>query len=90
MGSAPVRVLDLASESAWSASVDGAPPRPIVVPGGGYNSDLQPKPWIDGYLLQKSCPESQNMTYRRSFDLPTDELSAGRAVFIEFGGAMMG
>lgn len=45
--SGPVQELDLASDSSWTASVDGAASRPIIVPGGGYNSDMQPEPWID-------------------------------------------
>jgi len=40
-----VLTMDLASDTEWSASVDGAPPRPIKVPGGGYNSDSQEQPW---------------------------------------------
>lgn len=91
MGSRPVWRYDLASDTNWTLSSPCLnAPRPVVVPGGGFNSDLQRKPWIDGYLLQKTCAETQNMTYKRSFDLPADKLLAGRAVFIEFGGVAHG
>ncbi|MBC8372948.1 MAG: hypothetical protein H8E53_05085, partial [Planctomycetes bacterium] len=33
--------VDLASDKAWTLSVDGRTPRAIKVPGGGWNSDLQ-------------------------------------------------
>ena len=36
--SGPIHIVDLASESAWTISLDGGPERPIRVPGGGYNS----------------------------------------------------
>ena len=39
-----VAEIDLASDTAWTASADGAAARPIVVPGGGWNSDRQPAP----------------------------------------------
>ena len=52
MGSAPVVTIDVASTTAWTLTLSGAPPvnttpRFVVVPGGGFSSDLQPKPWID-------------------------------------------
>ncbi len=36
--------INLASDTAWTASPDGREFRPIVVPGGGWNSDKQPSP----------------------------------------------
>ena len=97
-GSSPLHVLDLASSTAWVASVDGAAVRPIIVPGGGYNSDLQPLPWIKGEAVRS------NVTYTRNLSLPPNVIKqvlriyadvgggGGRAaatasgVFIEFGG----
>ena len=35
------REIDLASDTAWTLSVDGGPPRPIKVTAGGWNSDQQ-------------------------------------------------
>ena len=36
--------IDLTSDTAWTLSLDGAAPRPIKVPGGGWNSDQQSPP----------------------------------------------
>lgn len=84
MGTKPLRVLDLASETAWTASVDGATARKITVPGGGYNSDLQPKPWIDGYNAVRD-----NVTYHRKLSNLTHP-GGGGAVLLEFGGVAHG
>jgi hypothetical protein len=56
--------FDLASDSAWKLSVDGGPERPIKVPGGGWNSDLQePRiptmTGVDDFVI-----------YRRSISVP--------------------
>jgi hypothetical protein len=39
-----VQELDLASDTEWSISLDGSPPRPIRVTAGGWNSDQQQPP----------------------------------------------
>lgn len=36
--------IDLTSDTAWTLAIDGAAPRPIKVPGGGWNSDEQSPP----------------------------------------------
>ena len=82
MGSKPLHVLDLASSSAWTVSVDGSTARPITVPGGGYNSDLQPKPWIDGYNAVHD-----NVTYSRKL---TGLKGWSGATLLEFGGVAHG
>ncbi len=82
MGSKPSRVVDLASSSAWTVSIDGSTTRPITVPGGGYNSDLQPKPWIDGYNAVHD-----NVTYFRKLD---GLQSWNGVILIEFGGVAHG
>ena len=38
---AALREMDLASDTAWTLSVDGGAPRPIKVMAGGWNSDRQ-------------------------------------------------
>ena len=81
MGTAPLTSQDLASGTAWTLSVCGGPARPIIVPGGGYNSDLQPKPWIDGYSLQTASDclsnfERLNVTYERLVQVPAATLSS--------------
>ena len=62
----PAEYVDLASDSAWAASVDGAAERSIRVPAGGYNSDLQEPPFIDGVHDVKD-----NVTYTRRLEIPT-------------------
>jgi hypothetical protein len=53
--SAPLASVDLGSSSgsggamSWTAAVDGAAPRSILVPAGGYNSDQQEPPLINAY-----------------------------------------
>jgi len=42
----PVLLLDLASDTEWTLSIDDGELRPIKVPGGGYNSDMQDPPHI--------------------------------------------
>lgn len=90
-GTQPVESVDLASAIAWTVAVDGGARRPIIVPGGGYNSDLQPKPWIDGHTVQ------DNVTYSRVVTLSSPVISrllgtteAGDGgdggVYLEFGG----
>lgn len=39
-----LHVLDLTSDTEWTARLDSGPPRPIRVPGGGWNSDEQAPP----------------------------------------------
>ena len=39
-----LREIDLASDTAWTLSVDNGPPRPIKVTAGGWNSDQQTPP----------------------------------------------
>eukprot|EP01050_Picozoa_sp_SAG11_P003940 SAG11_NODE_237_length_11835_cov_11.023347_4_plen_1312_part_00 len=85
MGSAPGHVLDLASDSAWTASVDGAASRAVVVPGGGYNSDMQPKPWIDGYNAVRD-----NVTYVRKLVGLHAQFAKKGATLLEFGGVAHG
>ena len=73
---APLAVLDLADEGsssssssggntgAWTLSVDGAPPRPILVPGGGFSSDQQAQPWIAQTAVAAA------VVYRRALTAP--------------------
>lgn len=84
-GSEPIQTIDLASSSSWSASVDGKPVRQIRVPGGGYNSDLQEPPFIDGWQGVQS-----NVTYFRTFELPARQSPGAGGAFIEFGGVAHG
>jgi len=58
--------IDLASDTAWSLSLDGGPPRAIKVPGGGWNSDQQ-QPRIDSMSgVNDFC------TYERKLTIPLE------------------
>jgi hypothetical protein len=70
----PLRVIDLASSTAWTASVAGAAPRPIIVPGAGWNSDQQ-NPRIGRDI--------DNVLYQRSITIPA--VVAGQVTKIHFG-----
>ncbi len=81
--------VDLASDTAWTLSIDGAVPRPIKVPGGGYNSDRQDPP-----LIEMSVPTGFHddpgrqavkdyVVYQRSVTIP--EMSPRQVTLVEFG-----
>jgi hypothetical protein len=70
----PLQVVDLASSTAWTASVAGGASRPIIVPGAGWNSDKQ-NPRID--------KDADNVLYQRSIAIPT--VIAGQITKIRFG-----
>ena len=82
--SGPQRLLleDLASDSAWTLSVDDGPTRSIKVPGGGYNSDRQEKPWIN----QASVKD--HVVYRRSITIP--KVIDRQVTVVEFGAVNCG
>lgn len=86
---AALSVIDLASETAWSLSIDGGPARPVKVPGGGYNSDRQPKPWIEmaGEIKTKGHTGTQAVkdfvTYQRALTIP--RVAPDQITLIEFG-----
>ena len=87
----PLWSLDLASATAWRASVDGAMPRGIVVPGGGYSSDLQEKPWINACQDPSIGQVADNVTYTRVFTIDREAFSAAAGggapplILLEFG-----
>ena len=58
----PAKTLDLASETAWQASADGGDFRPIIVPGGGWNSDKQPAPGMRP-LTRHEEPDGAKLNY---------------------------
>lgn len=51
---APLATLDLGALAVWSLSVDGGAARGVSVPGGGYNSDQQARPFIDSLAVKSS------------------------------------
>ncbi len=81
--------IDLASDTAWTLSIDGGAPRRIKVPGGGYNSDQQDPP-----LIEMSVPTGfhddpgrqavkDHVVYERSITVP--RVSDRQVTLLEFG-----
>ena len=79
-----VATIDLASEQAWTLSIDDGPPREIIVPGGGFNSDRQAPPWIEmcGDGPGKRAVKD-HVVYQRKLTIP--KLAAGNAIVLEVG-----
>ena len=78
----PLKVIDLASDSAWTLSIDGAEPRPIKVPGGGWNSDFQSPqiPTMEGV--------NDHVIYEREIVVP--KVIDGQVTKIMFGAVNYG
>jgi len=73
--------IDLASDAAWTLSVDDGPARPIKVTAGGWNSDQQ-EPQIP------TAGVKDHVTYERAIATPAE--ARGRAVKLLFGGCNYG
>ncbi len=56
--------IDLASDTDWTISLDGKPPRPIKVPGGGWNSDRQEP------RIQEMMDVNDYVLYERKITIP--------------------
>ena len=92
--------IDLASETAWQASADDGVFRPIIVPGGGWNSDKQLAPRLrpltkkeeSGKPLindpDRSVVVKDHVAYRRDVSVPSEW--TGRVIQLEFGGVNFG
>ena len=76
-----LREIDLASDTAWTLSIDGGPPRPIKVTAGGWNSDQQLPPL-------PSDAAKDHVVYQREIEIPAE--AAGKAVKLLFGGCNYG
>ena len=76
-----LREIDLASDTDWTLSVDGATPRPIKVTAGGWNSDQQ-EPQIP------SADVKDYATYERQITIPAE--AKDQVVKILFGGCNYG
>jgi hypothetical protein len=70
--------IDLASDTAWTLSVDGGPARAIRVTAGGWNSDFQSPPIA-------SDAAKDHAVHERKIDIPA--AAAGKVVQVRFGGA---
>jgi hypothetical protein len=69
--------LDLASDTAWTIRLDDAAPRPVKVPGGGWNSDLQQPP------IQVLQDVKDFVLYERKIDMPA--VAQDQVVMLRFG-----
>ncbi len=76
-----LREIDLASDTAWTLSVDGGPPRPIKVTAGGWNSDQQTPPI-------PADAAKDHVVYQRQIEIPGE--AAGKAVKLLFGACNYG
>lgn len=81
---------DLASDTAWTISLDDGPARKIKVPSGGYNSDRQDAPLIamcvdPGYSVSKTGYRDvlDHATYKRQIRIP--KVRDDQVTLIEFG-----
>ncbi len=70
----PLQTIDLASSTAWTASVAGGASRSIIVPGAGWNSNQQ-NPSVGR--------DVDNVLYQRSITIPT--VVAGQITMVHFG-----
>jgi hypothetical protein len=77
----PLMTIDLASDQAWSLTVDDGPKRAIKVTAGGWNSDQQ-EPQIP------SASAKDHVVYERVIVIPKE--ARGNAVKIAFGGCNYG
>ena len=75
-------LIDLASDTAWTLRCDDGPARPIKVPGGGWNSDLQ-SPRIQ--VLQDV---KDHVLYERKITVP--QMMPEQAVELRFGAVTYG
>lgn len=79
---AQCKIIDLASDNEWTARIDGGTSRPIVVPGGGWNSDKQ-SPRI--HILNDV---NDYVEYERLVSVPT--VYPDQNVVIQFGAVNYG
>lgn len=92
--------IDLASETAWQASADDGVFRPIIVPGGGWNSDKQLAPRLRPLTKKEESGKplindpdrpvvvKDHVAYRRDVSVPSEW--TGRVIQLEFGGVNFG
>lgn len=76
-----LREIDLASDTAWTLSVDGRPARAIKVTAGGWNSDRQVPPI-------PSDAAKDHVVYQRQIEIPAE--AQGNAVKLLFGACNYG
>jgi hypothetical protein len=74
--------IDLASDTAWTLSIDGGEPRPIRVPAGGWNSDRQSP------RINEDTDVKDHVVYRRAITIPPE--AAGQVVALSFGAVNYG
>ena len=77
-----LEAVDLASDTDWTIALDDGKPRPIKVPGGGWNSDLQTP------RIQVMREVKDFVRYERKITVPAS--AAGQAVKLKFGAVAHG
>lgn len=77
-----VAVVNLASDTAWTLRLDDGAPRPIIVPGGGWNSDQQHPP------IQVMREVQDFVRYERTITIPAEAKDG--AVKLRFGAVAHG
>ncbi len=79
----PIKEIDLASDTAWTLSIDDNPQaRPIKVPGGGWNSDRQ-QPRID-----RLTGVDDYVVYQRTIEIP--DVRPDQVTKLKFGAVNYG
>ena len=73
--------IDLASNTAWTLSLDDGPARPIKVTAGGWNSDRQEPPIASDAV-------KDHVVYERPLEIPAE--AKGNVVKLLFGGCNYG
>lgn len=79
---AQVREFNLASETEWTLRIDGGEALPIIVPGGGWNSDLQTS------KIHVLKDVYNYVDYEREIDIPL--LYDNQNVILKFGAVNYG
>ncbi len=74
--------INLGSDSEWTISLDGGEKRPVIVPGGGWNSDLQTP------LIHTMSDVTDHVIYERMIEIPLN--LRNRIIKIQFGAVNYG
>jgi len=83
--STPISSIDLGESTNWTIVVDNdeSSRRSIKVPGGGWNSDFQEEPWLNGCQDPSLGDVFDNVTYTTTISFPAT--GTERLVLLEFG-----
>ncbi len=81
----PLKEVDLASDTKWQLRVDAGAYRSIKVPAGGFNSDMQDKPYINMSIEGNGFKNDveAHVEYKREIAIPN--VCQGQVTRLEFG-----